>query len=581
MAAPQFLGIKYLKWGVQLIALCICLFSLATLGEIRFPFDEGGGVEVIDSASGLSGDIIGAQFSSNAVVGSHSILLDGSSYITVEGDPLHDITEAVTLSVWANISDINRHQSIISRNNSYYIISRKSSDGARILFGLRINGAWTNIKLPKKFSISENTWTHFAAVYNGEKMRLYIDGVERESKNQSGFISRTSKPLQIGSIWGSWYFYGHIDEVTVYDSALTASEIAALSTLQPLPVSSACYADLPTFHVTSSSELTNAIDAATDTGAVVEVASGSYPCLDISKKHFTQDKPLILRGSRDGETIFKAGHDGFSRCTYALKLHDTQYVQVQDISVQGGLDSIGIETSNHIVIDQVSVSKPRQAGIHIHKNSSDIDITRSDISNTGLLNPQWGECIYVGTGGRNYFPDQTERVWIEGNTISYCGNGEAINIKPEVFDSTVRGNTIHDIRPGANGQYNHAAITVEGSNRSPQVGHEHRSGDSRNIWLEDNIISRVFYGTFRDFATGIMVSGTGVSVVDNSISDFDEYGIYINGYGDLGLPVHLQGNTVTNSSGEKARQYSSSSDVREDADIRGLNTLQAQSWPCH
>ena len=73
-----------------------------------------------------------------------------------------------------------------------------------------------------------NTWTHLAATYDGATLRFYVNGVQVSSLAQTGSIVTSSNPLQIGgdSIYGQ-YFEGTIDEVRVYNVALTAAQIQA------------------------------------------------------------------------------------------------------------------------------------------------------------------------------------------------------------------------------------------------------------------------------------------------------------------------------------------------------------------
>jgi hypothetical protein len=73
-----------------------------------------------------------------------------------------------------------------------------------------------------------NTWSHLAVTYDGSQLRLYVNGALVGTKSQSGTIPVSSGPLRIGgnSIWGEW-FKGAIDEVRVYDRAVTPAEILA------------------------------------------------------------------------------------------------------------------------------------------------------------------------------------------------------------------------------------------------------------------------------------------------------------------------------------------------------------------
>jgi hypothetical protein len=80
-----------------------------------------------------------------------------------------------------------------------------------------------------------NTWTHLAVTYGGGTIRFYVNGVQVASRALSGGIAITGQPLRIGgnAPWGE-FFSGLIDEVRVYNRALTAAEIQT-DMNQPIP----------------------------------------------------------------------------------------------------------------------------------------------------------------------------------------------------------------------------------------------------------------------------------------------------------------------------------------------------------
>jgi hypothetical protein len=75
-------------------------------------------------------------------------------------------------------------------------------------------------------ALTTNTWTHLAGTYDGATMRMYVNGVQVSSRAQTGQIAISTSPLQIGgdTIYGQ-YFPGRIDEVRIYNRALSATEI--------------------------------------------------------------------------------------------------------------------------------------------------------------------------------------------------------------------------------------------------------------------------------------------------------------------------------------------------------------------
>ena len=80
-----------------------------------------------------------------------------------------------------------------------------------------------------------NTWTHLAGTYDGAVLRLFVNGVEVANIPVSGPMPTSTGPLRIGgnSLWKE-FFKGRIDEVRIYNRALSPAEIgAAMNT--PLP----------------------------------------------------------------------------------------------------------------------------------------------------------------------------------------------------------------------------------------------------------------------------------------------------------------------------------------------------------
>jgi hypothetical protein len=84
-------------------------------------------------------------------------------------------------------------------------------------------------------AIAANTWTHLAMTYDGTTMRYYVNGTQVATRAQTGAAATSAGLLRIGgnSVWGEW-FAGQIDEVRVYNRALTAAEIVTVRDT-PLP----------------------------------------------------------------------------------------------------------------------------------------------------------------------------------------------------------------------------------------------------------------------------------------------------------------------------------------------------------
>jgi len=71
-----------------------------------------------------------------------------------------------------------------------------------------------------------NAWTHLAFTYDGVTEKFYVNGALAASRAQTGAIAAANGVLHIGgdSVWGE-HFQGLIDEVRIYNRALSATEI--------------------------------------------------------------------------------------------------------------------------------------------------------------------------------------------------------------------------------------------------------------------------------------------------------------------------------------------------------------------
>ena len=65
-----------------------------------------------------------------------------------------------------------------------------------------------------------------AVTYDGAMLRLYVNGTQAASRPQTGTLQASTSPLWIGgnSPYGE-YFQGILDDIRIYNRALTDAEI--------------------------------------------------------------------------------------------------------------------------------------------------------------------------------------------------------------------------------------------------------------------------------------------------------------------------------------------------------------------
>lgn len=92
--------------------------------------------------------------------------------------------------------------------------------------GLHVSGSVTGVW--------DGAWHHFANVYDGVQLKIYVDGILRLGEAETGSISSYTGNLRAaGYNGGGFTFSGSLDEVAVYASALSASDVGEHALANP------------------------------------------------------------------------------------------------------------------------------------------------------------------------------------------------------------------------------------------------------------------------------------------------------------------------------------------------------------
>jgi len=279
-------------------------------------------------------------------------------------------------------------------------------------------------------------------------------------------------------------------------------------------------------------------------GDTVLIKPGTYSQVKLEEKNFSEHEPLIVRADGSGNVII-AGNSVSGGS--AMELNKCSFIVFEGITFTNAMWGIYVKNSSNIILLNNQIYGTGQEGCHIGRSSKYVDVIGNKIHNTSKFNSKWAEGVYVGSGSYSgvNFPDNCEYIWIEGNHIYETGNAEAVNIKAESFHVTVRKNIIHDIHPGTSEQYNQAAITVEGGENS--INNNYRLSEKRDIWIENNTMENVS-GGYLDWNNGIMFFGTGVYILNNTISNCTNKGIFGNNWKNLNHQNYVYGNKISDCS---------------------------------
>jgi len=157
----------------------------------------------------------------------YSVSLDGTDDFIDVGtvSDLNGSISSVTISAWFNVSAFG--DAVISGGSSgsdRFYMQIYNSTTIRYGSGL----GFDDFIVP---TLSTGTWYHVALVHNGTSAALYLNNSQSSSGSQvvESPTANYGSSLKIGSYFsGSNYFQGLLDEVAVFDSALSASDISTL-----------------------------------------------------------------------------------------------------------------------------------------------------------------------------------------------------------------------------------------------------------------------------------------------------------------------------------------------------------------
>ena len=197
-----------------------------------YSFDDGTGANIVDDSAYKhpAGSIVGAAWAEKGQHGG-ALQFDGDDdVVTIPHVAALDLTSAMTVEAWVNPSQVDENwRSAVMKE-----LTPESFPG--LAYGLYATtdtagpSGVVNVNGDQHLrgeALAANVWTHLAATYDGVTQRLFVNGVEVNSRSVSGAIVNSTGPLSIGGN-GQWLeenFAGMIDEVRIYNRALSAAEI--------------------------------------------------------------------------------------------------------------------------------------------------------------------------------------------------------------------------------------------------------------------------------------------------------------------------------------------------------------------
>jgi len=159
-------------------------------------------------------------------------------YVDVPRSPVLDV-DRYTLSAWVRYTGVQNAQTLdrweVLEKAGAYWMNVRTNGLVRVggFYGGCTNPSWKYFDSTRALPV--NRWKHVATTYDGSTLRVFIDGKAAGTMRVSGRTCVSGEPLAIGAKNNPTkglleaFWDGRLDDVRIYDRALTLAEIGQLA----------------------------------------------------------------------------------------------------------------------------------------------------------------------------------------------------------------------------------------------------------------------------------------------------------------------------------------------------------------
>jgi hypothetical protein len=392
--------------------------------------NESVGTSVTDSRSTNHGRTVNATITTGKFDIGRS--LAGTGYVYIPHHSSLGFTGDFTISAWVNPTTSGNRQ-IISKTGT------GGTGGFAMLVGnmgevfcRTDNGTtWTDSSTAWGDLPSSTGWHHVAAVRSGTQCRIYVDGIDETSTgNSHTTMAGNTLPVVIGarSDLSTEFWNGGIDEVRIYDKALSAAQVATLYNTIPTPLYYSGFTSDPNIKIEGTNSLkfqTGALNADSATIGLwhLDETSGTGAYIkDSSPKnnHGTPNGTITIGGINDQARNFNNTSDEISIGNISL------IDGLSNVTIEAWIYSTTSDATHHRVFSENAVLYVGQYGTQVSFYMGDgTNWTHYSTSMGSLPTNQWAHVTWVkkGTEGYVYINGQ-----LTGSLVSPTSLGSSTNV---------------------------------------------------------------------------------------------------------------------------------------------------------
>jgi hypothetical protein len=208
----------------------------------HWTFDEGSGQTLHDSAGSNNGTIYGATWTAGKTGGGLSFN-GNSSYVDVPdaASLRFNQNSSFSMTYWAkpqyNVGGVVVSKMTRNTIGSFGYMSQYSPSIKKFDFYAESTGRYYQLADTGLNSITPDDWCFIAGVYDNKTMKIYLNGVLKSTVtfnyNTGNTVPDADLTIGVRTNMGTLesYYKGALDDLRIYNNALTASEIQQIYTI--------------------------------------------------------------------------------------------------------------------------------------------------------------------------------------------------------------------------------------------------------------------------------------------------------------------------------------------------------------
>jgi hypothetical protein len=199
-----------------------------------------------ESGNGNNGTVFGATLVPDRFGNANSgYNFNGvSNYIEVPDTAPLNPPKSISISVWIKTTAVQGNAGILGKWNNFggivgvgreqYVLQASDADHG-VNFGIRTSGYATVFANEPTIKYNNGNWNHLVGIWDGSNIFLYENNVLISEMQCTGTMRSIGQGLEIGRYAGgqptcatNYYYIGNIDDVAIWNRALTRQEVSVL-----------------------------------------------------------------------------------------------------------------------------------------------------------------------------------------------------------------------------------------------------------------------------------------------------------------------------------------------------------------